>query len=127
MKIKTLLCNCKGLSPAFQHVDMNTLPFELEADLDVDYVAMHPQLCGQGGHRLLADVLRQAEDEPDTYVLVGGCDSATQHKLFKKLLRATDFPLDRFVPLDIQNSSNDGILDRVREKIKALTTPEKPH
>lgn len=127
MKIKTLLCNCKGLTPSFQHLDMNTLPFELEADVDVDYVAMHPQLCGQGGLRLLGDVLRALEKEPDTYVLVGGCAPATQHKLFKKLLRATDFPQDHFVPLDIQNSTNDGILDRVRAKIRALTTPEKPH
>ncbi len=127
MKIKTLLCNCKGLSPSFQHTDMNTLPFDLEADLDVEYAAAHPQLCGHGGKALLEDVLRAAEDEPDTYVLVGACAPDAQTKLFKKVLRATGFPEDHFIRLDIQNTTNDGILDRVRAKIVSLTTPEKPH
>ncbi len=127
MKIKTLLCNCKGLSPSFRHTDMNTLPFDIESDFDVQYAAAHPQLCGHGGKALLEDVLRAAEDEPDTYVLVCGCSAEAQTKLFKKVLRATGFPADHFISLDIQNATKDGILDRIRAKIVSLTTPEKPH
>jgi len=46
MKIKLLLCNCKGLCPSFQNTDMNTLPFEVESELDIQYAVLHPQLCG---------------------------------------------------------------------------------
>ena len=33
MRIKALVCNCKGLSPSFKNSDMNTLPFEIESYL----------------------------------------------------------------------------------------------
>ena len=69
VKVKTLVCNCKGLEP-FRHADMNTLPFEIESELDVEYAALHPQLCAQSGTEALEDVLRAAEDDPDTYVMV---------------------------------------------------------
>jgi hypothetical protein len=42
MKVKVLLCNCKGLCPSFGGVDMNTLPFELESDMDIEYSVLHP-------------------------------------------------------------------------------------
>jgi len=60
MKIKILLCNCKGLCPSFKNTDMNTLPFQVESELDVDYAIVHPQLCGQGGNEVLADIMRQS-------------------------------------------------------------------
>ena len=58
MEIKVLLCNCKGLCDSFKAADMNTLPFAIESDLDVKYSVLHPQLCGQGGNAVLADVFR---------------------------------------------------------------------
>jgi hypothetical protein len=68
MEIKVLLCNCKGLCDSFQESDMNALPFAIESDLDVKYSVL-PQLCGQGGNAVLADVFKSTD--PDTYVLVG--------------------------------------------------------
>jgi hypothetical protein len=47
MKIKVLLCNCKGLCASFKNTDMNTLPFAVESDLDVQYALLHPQLSGK--------------------------------------------------------------------------------
>ena len=125
MKIKTLICNCKGLDP-FRFADMNSLPFEIESEFDVSYAAMHPQLCAEGGNEILEDVLRAAEDDPDTYVLVCACAEEAQMKLFKKALRNTQFDTKNFVPLDISNSTNDGILDRIRERLKELANPSNP-
>ena len=125
MKVKTLICNCKGLDP-FRFADMNTLPFEIESEFDVSYAAMHPQLCAEGGNEVLEDVLRAAEDDPDTYVLVCACAEETQMKLFKKALRKTQFDTKNFVPLDISNATNDGILDRIRERLKELADPSNP-
>lgn len=35
MKIKILLCNCKDLFGSFEDSDINTLPFRVESELDV--------------------------------------------------------------------------------------------
>jgi heterodisulfide reductase subunit A-like polyferredoxin len=122
VKGKTLVCNCKGLDP-FRYADMNTLPFEIESELDVAYAAVHPQLCAQGGIQVLEDVLRAVEGDPDTYVMVCACAEETQKNLFKKALRRTGFDEKHFVPLDVRNATNDGILGRIRERLTELADP----
>ncbi|MGO8731359.1 MAG: hypothetical protein ACLQVM_01035 [Terriglobia bacterium] len=118
MKIKTLICNCKSLSPSFRDSDMNTLPAEIESGLDVDYAIVHPQLCGARGGRVMEDVLRSAEDDPDTFVIVGACEVEAQKRLFQKVFRKTGFDQDHFVAMDIRDATNEGILDRLRKKIE---------
>jgi heterodisulfide reductase subunit A-like polyferredoxin len=116
MKIKVLLCNCKGLCPSFKDSDMNTLPFQVESELDVQYTIVHPQLCGQGGNQALADALKSTDQ--DTYILSGACAPEAQEKLFKKILRTTGFPSERFVALDIRGTDNEGIVARLRQKVE---------
>ena len=118
MEIKVLLCNCKGLCPSFKNTDMNTLPFQLESELEVKYVMLHPMTCGQGGNQALIDVLRSAGD--DTYVISAACAPKAQEKLFAKILRTTGFPSDRFIMLDIRGTDNDGILKRLKGTIEGL-------
>lgn len=124
MKIKVLLCNCKGLCDSFKNTDMNTLPFQVESDLDVRYTFVHPQLCGQGGNEILTEVLRESAADPEAYVMVGACAPDAQLKLFKKILRNTGFDGKRFVPLDIRSTDNDGILARLREKVATIINQE---
>ena len=122
MKIKVLLCNCKGLCPSFKNADMNTMPFQVESELDVQYTVLHPQLCGQGGNAVLSEVLSNADN--DTYVLSGACAPEAQEKLFKKLLRVTGFPPERFVTVDIRGADNEGILARLRSKVEEIVRKE---
>ena len=122
MKIKVLLCNCKGLCPSFKNADMNTMPFQVESELDVQYTVVHPQLCGQGGNAVLYDVLSKADS--DTYVLSGACAPEAQEKLFKKLLRLTGFPAERFITVDIRGTDNDGILMRLKGKVEEILRRE---
>ena len=124
MRIKILICNCKGMSPSFKNSDMNTLPFEIESDLDVDYAIAHPQLCGMGGNRIMEDVLRSAEDDPDTLVIVGACEPEAQQKLFQKLFRKTGFDQGHFVAVDIRGETNEGILERLRKKVEERVKPK---
>jgi heterodisulfide reductase subunit A-like polyferredoxin len=124
MKIKVLLCNCKGLCPSFKNSDMNTLPFEVESELDVQYTIVHPQLCGQGGNQALADALKSADE--DTYILSGACAPEAQEKLFKKILRTSGFPPERFVTLDIRGTDNKGIVARLRQKVEEVLAPAQP-
>ena len=126
MKIKILLCNCKGLCPSFKNADMDTLPFMVESELDVQYTVVHPQLCGQGGNALLADILRESAADPETYVVAGACTPEAQFKLFKKVLRATGFDEKRFVPLDIRGTINEGILARLKEVVENLIHQHAP-
>jgi heterodisulfide reductase subunit A-like polyferredoxin len=118
MDIKVLLCNCKGLCDSFKAADMNTLPFAVESDLDVQYSILHPQLCGQGGNAVLTDVFKSAG--PDTCVLVGACAPETQAKLFKRVMRTTGFDERRFVPVDIRGTDNDGIEQRLKEPVQGI-------
>ena len=120
MTIKILLCNCKGLCQSFKNTDMNTLPFQIESDLDVKYTVLHPQFCGQGGNALLAEILRESAADPDTYIVSGACNPEAQEKLFKKVLRQTGFDEKRFVALDIRSTDNAGILERLRQTVENL-------
>jgi heterodisulfide reductase subunit A-like polyferredoxin len=122
MDIKVLLCNCKGLCPSFKGADMNKLPFEVESELDVTYTVLHPQLCGQGGNAVLTDVMSKAND--DTYILSGACAPEAQDKLFKKLMRLTGFPPERFIAIDIRGTDNAGIMERLRAKVEELVRAE---
>lgn len=120
MKVKLLLCNCKGLCPSFKNADMNTLPFHLESEMEIEYGVLHPQLCGQGGNAVLLELLRATASDPEAYVVAGACAPEAQYKLFKKVMRQAGFPEERFVPVDIRDTDNEGILKRLQEKVEAL-------
>jgi heterodisulfide reductase subunit A-like polyferredoxin len=99
---------------------MNTLPFQLESELDVTYSFVHPQLCGQGGNEVVADIMRQAAADPETYLIGGACSPEAQSKLFRRVMRNTGFPEERFVAVDIRGTDNEGILARLREAVESL-------
>lgn len=115
MEVKVVLCNCKGLCPSFKETDMDTLLFEIESELDIKYSILNAQLCGQAGNAILRDVLASSDD--DTIVVVGACAPEAQTKLFKKLLRETGFNEAHFVPVDIRNTNNPGVIERLREAV----------
>jgi heterodisulfide reductase subunit A-like polyferredoxin len=122
MEIKVLLCNCKGLCSSFKDADMNTLPFEVESDLNVKYTVLHPQLCGPGGQAVLTEAFQTAG--PDTVVVAGACAPEAQVKLFKKIMRNTGFDETRFVPVDIRGTNNDGILGRLLATVEGVLQRE---
>ncbi len=124
MNIKVLLCNCKGLCPSFKNSDMNTLPFQVESELDVQYTVVHPQLCGQGGNEVVADIMRQSASDPDVYIVGGACAPEAQFKLFRKVMRNAGFDEKRFVALDIRGTSNEGILMRLKEAVESILKPK---
>ncbi len=124
MKIKVLLCNCKGLCPSFKNTDMNTLPFLVESELDVDYAIVHPQLCGQGGNEIVADVMREGAGDVNTHIVGGACAPEAQLRLFRKVIRKTGFDEARFAPVDIRGTNNEGILSRLQETLDSIARRE---
>jgi heterodisulfide reductase subunit A-like polyferredoxin len=128
VRIKTLVCNCKGSSPFFGEADMNRLMFEIERGVDVDYAIAHQELCGLSGDRVMQDVFRSADVDPHTLVVVGACDPEAQLKLFQKAFLKTGFNPKHFIAVDIRGETNQGILERLREKIGEHVRPrEKRH
>lgn len=120
MEVKNVLCNCKGLCPSYADVDMDTLLFEVESELGVKYTVLNAQLCGQAGNAFLREVLTSSDEQ--TVVVVGACAPEAQTKLFKKLLRETGFNEARFVPVDIRNTNNAGVIERLREAVQRAVT-----
>lgn len=122
MKVKVLMCNCKGLCDSFKNTNFNTLPFQVESETDVAFVALHPQTCGQGGNQFVSDILQTADEE--TYILSAACAPVAQEKLFRKIMRQTGFPAERFIAVDIRMTDNEGVVERIREKVEELVARE---
>jgi hypothetical protein len=119
MKIKVLICNCNGLKLAPEELDMNTLPFDVERDVDVQYAVVHPQLCGKGGIGLLGDLLRGAT--PDSYFVIAGCEPHEQRALLGHALLHGRFGEDRFIGVTIRcASSNAEARNKILEAIGQL-------
>jgi heterodisulfide reductase subunit A-like polyferredoxin len=123
MKIKVLICNCNGLKLTPEDLDMNTLPFEVERDVDVQYAIVHPQLCGRGGLELLRDLMRGATG--DSYFVVAGCEPAEQGDLLGHILRENGFPAERFVSVPIRCSNNASAREAILEAIGRLMAEKK--
>lgn len=118
MKINVVLCNCSGLNKRFEKTDMNTLPFQIECDMDVHYTVVHPQLCGKGGNGMLEDLLRGAG--PDTYVIVGGCSPDVQRQLLRGALEQAGFPEERLISVDIRGVDNDAAYTAIMQRVSEL-------
>jgi heterodisulfide reductase subunit A-like polyferredoxin len=103
MKIKVVLCNCNGIKFMPESLDMNTLPFEIENDLDVEYAVVHPQLCGRGGLNMLHELLVNAA--PDDHFVVAGCGE-NQVQFLGHVVDQAKFPDERFVSVNIRCSDN---------------------
>ncbi len=122
MKVKVVVCNCKGLCPSFKDADMNTLPFRLESEMDIQYAVLHPMTCGQGGNIVMTELLREAASDPETYIVSAACAPKVQDDLFKKVLRKAGFDPKRFIPVDIRGTDNEGITRRLKERVEALAS-----
>lgn len=75
----------------------------------------------------MEDILRSAEDDPDTFVIVGACDQEAQLRLFQKLFCKTGFAQDHYLAVDIRGATNSEILQRLCEQLRDhVRTKERP-
>ncbi len=119
MKVKTLICNGKGLDP-FRFADMNSLALEVASEFDVSYAAVHPQLSAEGGNQVLQEVLRSAEDDSDTFVMVCAGAEDARTKLFKQAVRDAEFDSKNCLSAEVCEKIDDSILDRIGERLRKL-------
>jgi heterodisulfide reductase subunit A-like polyferredoxin len=117
MKIKVVLCNCNGIKFMPESLDMNTLPFEIESDLDVEYAVVHPQICGRGGLNMLSELLKAADE--DDYFVVAGCGD-NQRQFLGHVVDEAKFPDERFVSVNIRCTDNVQARQAVLEAVGEL-------
>ena len=120
MKIKVVVCNCNGLKFEPENLDMNSLPYEIEGDVDIEYAVTHPQLCGRGGTSLLRDLLKASKDDPETYILAAGCDEEPQWAFLGYTVKEAGFPRDRFISVSIRGCNHASARDAILDKIGAI-------
>ena len=89
----------------------------MESVLDAPDLLARIQICAEGGNPIIQDVLRAAETDSDTYVMVCACQQEKQSNLLKKALGQAEVAADHSVTLDTRRSTNEGILDRICERI----------
>ena len=118
MKIKVVFCNCNGLKLEPEDLDMNTLPYDVEEDVDIQYAVMHPKLCGRGGLAFLQDLLRGSDK--DTYFLVAGCSTEMQPIFLGDVVQESGFPADHFIPVEIRGANNREARESVLEAVGQL-------
>ena len=118
MKIKVVFCNCNGLKLEPEDLDMNTLPDDLDSDVDVQYAVMHPKLCGRGGQAFLTDLLRGSDS--DTYFLVAGCAPEIQPVFLGDVVASSGFPQERFIPVEVRGCNNREARQAILEAVGQL-------
>lgn len=122
MKVKILLCGCHNMKLKPEQLDMNTLPAELDGDLDVKYAIMHPQLCGPGGNEIMRDLLKVADR--DTFLVVGGCDPATQAVYFGDVIAQSGVPRHHILHVDIRGMDNEAAQNAILKAVGDVAVRE---
>ncbi len=124
MRIKTLIYNCKDRFPFLRRQDMDVLPFQGQSDLDADDAITNQELCRMQDE-VVEDILRSAEDDSDTVVVVAAREPEVQDTPVKDALRNMDFDRDRFELADPPDATREGMLGRLRERIEKLVHLER--
>jgi len=118
MKIKVLLCNCRGLDKAFADLNTRHLTTDVSDELAIDYTILHPELCGDDGSNAFNNALRDWDD--DTYIICGACAPEQQGGYIAELARSHAIPEKHLVSIDIRNADNDMVVNRLRLAVEGL-------
>jgi hypothetical protein len=121
MKVKTLVCNGRNLQPLHSD-EMNAGELVFESELDGCYAQL--QFSIEIGSEILQEVLRAAEDDSDTYVLMRNAMEQSPSKVIHNLMpkaggeSSSDGSSRIVVPSHLKD---DGMLARISKRLAELT------
>ena len=102
-------CMCRGDCPGFEKLNPWSLVNYVRNELDVEYAAIHPQLCVDDGDRFWQDLAK-----PGVKYVVGGCDPKMQRKMYKDAMAAVGADFDtQVVALDLRNMPTEEAMKKV--------------
>lgn len=118
MNVKTLICYRQGSDP-FSYDDMNSRAFGVEPEFDVYCARAFPQPRPGRKDQALEDLVRAAEEDLDTYVVVSSRTEPHRSRAFQPDARHRG---ERdFARLTGWRATNDGILDRICERLAEMS------
>lgn len=119
MNVKTLICYRQGSDP-FSYDDMNFRAFGIEPEFDVYYANVCPQPRPGRKDPALEDLVRTVEADHDTYVVVSSGKEPTRTASFD-LRHGRERGERDFARLTGWRATNDGILDRICERLAEMS------
>lgn len=115
MKEGFLFCVCQGTCPSFAKENAYEITNMVRKNFNVEFAAIHPQLCADDGDRFLRNLLKGTELD---ILYVAGCDPVMQKKMFKESFEAVGFDDNKRVGIDVRNKTTEEVETQVKELIE---------
>ena len=114
MKEGFLFCVCQGTCPSFAKENAYEITNMVRKNYNVEFAAIHPQLCADDGDRFLKNLLKGTNLD---VLYVAGCDPAMQIKMFKDSFVAVKFDEAKLVGADVRNKTTEEVEAQITELI----------
>ena len=114
MKEGFLFCVCQGTCPSFGKEDAYAITNTVRKNFNVEFAAIHPQLCADDGDRFLKNLLKSTDID---VLYVAGCDPLMQKKMFKESFAAVGFDGSKLVGTDVRNKTTEEVTAQVSKLI----------
>jgi len=114
MKEGFLFCVCQGTCPSFDKENAYEITNMVRKSFNVEFAAIHPQLCADDGDRFLKNLLKGTELD---VLYVAGCDPVMQTKMFKDSFAAAGFDSSKLVGADVRNKTTEEVKALISELI----------
>ena len=115
MKEGFLFCVCQGTCPSFAKENAYEITNMVRKEFNVEFAAIHPQLCADDGDRFLKNLLKGTELD---ILYVAGCDPVMQKKMFKDSFAAIGFDDTKRIGVDVRNKTTDEVKAQISELIE---------
>ena len=114
MKEGFLFCVCQGTCPSFAKENAYEITNMVRKDFNVEFAAIHPQLCADDGDRFFKNLLKGTDLD---ILYVAGCDPVMQRKMFKESFTAASFDENKLRGVDVRNKTTEEVKALVSELI----------
>jgi len=115
MKEGFLFCVCQGTCPSFAKENAYEITNMVRKTHNVEFAAIHPQLCADDGDRFLRNLLKNTNID---ILYVAGCDPTMQKKMFKESFVAVGFDETKLHGVDVRNKTTEEVKKLISELIK---------
>ena len=122
MKEGFLFCVCQGTCPSFAKENAYEITNVVRKKFNVEFAAIHPQLCADDGDRFLKNLLKSSDID---ILYVAGCDPTMQKKMFKDSFTAAGFDGSKLVGADVRNKTTEEVTAQISELIEKTRTERK--
>lgn len=106
MKEGFLFCVCQGTCPSFAKENAYEITNMVRKVHNVEFAAIHPQLCADDGDRFLKNLLKNTDID---VLYVAGCDPTMQKKMFKESFAAVGFDENKLHGVDVRNKTTEEV------------------